>query len=468
MHLQAAAADVLLSELLSPVVLACPPGTVPAFHTLPLSRQTELLLLLRAAPHRFSQPRAAALLQGLQLPGGLLGSRLGISPLLHILAHDVQPSFSPSPGAISLRCVKVSLVPCMQLQGSHHPCRCDGPENTLAAQHSGLGRGLSHTLQFSQRSDWENTVETFAVSTETAGSTSRRPRQAALFAACSGTLEEPPLPPCPDFLFSASPAFPWTPKLLEPGAPLPLPLSLSTAQTLQGAGAANPAAPLPGRTAAPVPQRQEQPDGRKRAALGGTGAAAAAAQGGDGVAASEPAKRQRVALGSSSEDEDEGDEDMLGDLEVEGTAKAAPAGMAAAAPAAAAPQQGSGAPPAANEALDSAAAALKRALTGTAAGGAAEPSLGPEARQALGVVLGAAAAAAGPAGPAAVLTQAGLASLADDNALLLLVREAVGPATTFACSSVVAGALMLPRLQALVAPPSRALAAAVEHMGEWL
>jgi hypothetical protein len=72
----------------APQALAGPPGRLPALHTLSLSQQADLLLLVRAAPHKFAQQSVAALLAE-QLATGLPGPRLGASLLQH-LAESLQ------------------------------------------------------------------------------------------------------------------------------------------------------------------------------------------------------------------------------------------------------------------------------------------------------------------------------------------------------------------------------------------
>ncbi|GAB4820882.1 hypothetical protein N2152v2_007928 [Parachlorella kessleri] len=107
-----------------------------------------------------------------------------------------------------------------------------------------------------------------------------------------------------------------------------------------------------------------------------------------------------------------------------------------------------------------AAAALRQALAAAAAAAPGEACLDMEGRQALDSVL----STAGAAGATALLAQAGLADKLPDEVLLLVVREAVGASTSFARSSLVAEALLLRALRALDSAPSRALAAALEHL----
>ena len=65
-----------------------------------------------------------------------------------------------------------------------------------------------------------------------------------------------------------------------------------------------------------------------------------------------------------------------------------------------------------------------------------------------------------------LLAQAGLTDDLPHEVLLLVVMEAVGPSTTFARSSLVAEALLLRALRGLDSARSRALTAALEHLGE--
>lgn len=124
-------------------------------------------------------------------------------------------------------------------------------------------------------------------------------------------------------------------------------------------------------------------------------------------------------------------------------------------------QQAMSAAAAANAELDAAVAAVKAAL----ASPAPLTTVPPQLREALDVLLMHASAGT-PAGTEA-LQEAGLGTLRDDGTLLLLLTELVTPASSFARCSAAAAGLLLPRLQALEAPASRDLAAAVEHVGAW-
>lgn len=174
------------------------------------------------------------------------------------------------------------------------------------------------------------------------------------------------------------------------------------------------------------------------------------------AAAGEAAKRLKTA--PAEEEEEAGEQRPL----VEGKqAQAAEEPLVRAAPgdAAGAPTAGDG--------LGEALATLQQELRALGSRGAAAADaavLPPSALAALEAVLS--AASAGTAGAADLLAQAGLSELADSD-LLLVLREAVGLGSAYARCSLVAGGALLPRLAALDTPPSRALAAAVEHVGAW-
>lgn len=181
------------------------------------------------------------------------------------------------------------------------------------------------------------------------------------------------------------------------------------------------------------------------------------------AAAGGAAKRLKTA--PAEEEEEAGEQRPL----VEGKqAQAAEEPLVRAAPgdAAGAPAAAPGAPTA-GDGLGEALATLQQELRALGSRGAAAADaavLPPSALAALEAVLS--AASAGTAGAADLLAQAGLSELADSD-LLLVLREAVGLGSAYARCSLVAGGALLPRLAALDTPPSRALAAAVEHVGAW-
>ena len=71
------------------------------FHALPLQRQADLLLLLRAAPHRFPRPAAAALLCTLAAPSPSpeLPLLLGAALLQQLAAEALGNKALPGLGA---------------------------------------------------------------------------------------------------------------------------------------------------------------------------------------------------------------------------------------------------------------------------------------------------------------------------------------------------------------------------------
>ncbi len=330
---QAANLDAVVKDLLQPTSVLgapCQGGPLPALATLPPSAHLNLLLLLRAAPHRFSAAQQAALLQGLQ----------------HVAAASA---------------------------GANDP------------QHASL-------------------VQLLAAEAE--GSLIGQPAAAAV------------VPPCPSFLYTAQPCFPWAPVLTDAAT----------------------AAALHKRQLKEARRREQQEQEARQAAgdaaAGGAAAAAAAAPGGKRPAADEtsdasPAKRPRPAV---------------------------PPGAATTT---------AGAAAAAEAELDAAVSAVQAALVAHAAGGAGElTAVPPPLRAALDVLL--LHAAAGSTSGSKALDEAGLSRLDDDSLLLLLLSELIGPASSFARCRAAAAGLLLPRLSELAGPAPQDLAAATQHAGGWL
>lgn len=326
---QAAEVDTAVKDLLrSTSVLSTRPtaqgGPLPALATLPPSAHLNLLLLLRAAPHRFTAAQQAALLQGLHR---VAAAGLGTADPQH-----------------------ASLV------------------QLLAAEAEGSLRGL--------------------------------PPPAAV------------VPPCPPFLYTAQPCFPWAPVLADAAA----------------------AAALHKRQLKEA-RRRAQEEAEAEQARGGAAGAAGEAAGGK-----RPAEEPRGSPGDAKRP------------------------RSAAPPAAATTTAGAEA--AAEAELDAAVAAVKGALAAHAAGGAGElTAMQPPLRAALDVLL--THAASGSAAGSEALEEAGLASLDDDSLLLLLLSDLITPASSFARCRAAAAGLLLPRLAGLAGPAPRDLAAAAQHVGEW-
>lgn len=203
------------------------------------------------------------------------------------------------------------------------------------------------------------------------------------------------MPPCPDFLLSAAPAFPWAPKLVDAAqlAALASPQAVAAVAPKQQPGLPTPAAGSEAR-------KRPAADGEPAAAGPAPAAAAAAAAAGPAAAK----RRRTVSAAASEEEELEGEE---------AGAQAAVAGRATVA----------GAVPAALEApLAGRIAALKQALLESS--DAAATGLSPTDQKAV-------LSAAGAAGTAGALAAAGLDALGDDG-VLLVARAAVGPTSAFA------------------------------------
>lgn len=222
-------------------------------------------------------------------------------------------------------------------------------------------------------------------------------------AAPGAAVPPPPVPPCPAFLYSSEPAFPWAPRLLDATA-------AAAEAHHQAASPARVAAAAADRGPAPPPEGT----GGKRRGDDELGDAALAA------AEESPCKRLRPEPQQQRQEQDQREQQPA--ASTEGAAEAA------------------------------AAATLRAALWRAAP----PPSpLPPEARGVLDLLLAAAAA-----GRSAPLAAVGLEAV-PEHALLSLLGEALPPAASFARCSAVGRAALLPRLQGLQGPPSRTLAAAV-------
>ena len=322
-HPQAAGVEATMQNLLRPTpVPGAPNGPLPALATLPPAAHLNLLLLLRAAPHRFTTAQGAALLPGLQR---VAAARSGSSDPQH-----------------------ASLV------------------QLLAAE-------------------------------------------------AEGSLRAAAVPPCPPFLYTAQPCFPWAPVLTD----------AATAAALH-------------KRQLKEARRREQVEQQAQQASDGVAAPVAAAAAAAAAAGKRPAE------------------------DGQGAAAAAKRPRPAGPPAAAITTAGAAA--AADAELDAAAAAVKAALAAHAAGGAGElTAVTPVLRAALDVLL--LHAAAGGAAGGEALEEAGLSSLTDDSLLLLLLSDLVSAASSFARCKAAAAGLLLPRLAALAGPAPRDLAAATQHGG---
>ena len=219
------------------------------------------------------------------------------------------------------------------------------------------------------------------------------------------TEEQPPVPPCPTFLYSPVPCFPWAPGVQDAVA----------AAAAAAAAAAEAQAAAVGVPPASPPARQP------------------------GTPPDVPGDRGRA------EQEHDADHQATKRQRTEQPAAAAAAGRA-----------GAAAAPGPTADVGGATTILQTALLR----GALPSQLPAEVMTALETVLTLAAT-----GSPWALEQAGLGCLPDE-ALLRVVAEAVGPSSSFARCSALARGMVLPKLLALEAAPSRDLAAVLEHLGE--
>ncbi|KAI3436465.1 hypothetical protein D9Q98_005882 [Chlorella vulgaris] len=125
--LQGAQLNAAVQALLRPRLLAGAYGNLPALACLPLAAQTNLLLLLRAAPHRFTSGQRAALLAGLSQPAA--GSSEAGSSIVQLLASAVAADSSSAVPS-------TSLIPgCPPFLLTSQPCLPWAPEwQTLAGR----------------------------------------------------------------------------------------------------------------------------------------------------------------------------------------------------------------------------------------------------------------------------------------------------------------------------------------------
>lgn len=93
---QAAQLDASLQDLLCPTSLCGAPGQLPCLATLPLAAQADLLLLLRAAPHRFTSSQRVALLAGIDQLTSSRAPGAAQPSLLDFLAAEVRADSSSS------------------------------------------------------------------------------------------------------------------------------------------------------------------------------------------------------------------------------------------------------------------------------------------------------------------------------------------------------------------------------------